>query len=230
MHRRRGLAAPVALPQGASLSPLPVLRPPPSFCSMSVSHPNVCICHQMCVVRLLSGEEQAAAEQAAAAARPGNSGSTADASGSGGGSGGSRVAPAFGGAGVVEVVPPHDVLQPGLHETWLATGAKATGWRSFSRYLLLSGNMFSGTCLKETCLVERAGCMMETGAMPRHSSERPSIAPALLPHLRPPALPSPSPQQSTATVGHWPTCWQRASTSRQTRCSATPGRCCACWT
>jgi hypothetical protein len=77
---------------------------------MSVSHPNVVATHQMCVVRI-SGQNESWAPPATAPSLPGSSGSAGSrgASGSGG-----RLVPALGGgSGMVEVVSPHDVLQPG---------------------------------------------------------------------------------------------------------------------
>ncbi|KAL4457609.1 hypothetical protein ABPG75_012474 [Micractinium tetrahymenae] len=92
--------------------------------SMSVSHPNVVITHKMCVVKVvpaapLAGEGDAAQqpqhEQQAKqlSGRSGASGSS--------GSGGGRLVPNLDGSGFVELVSPHDVLQPGMYETWLIT-------------------------------------------------------------------------------------------------------------
>ncbi len=90
-------------------------------CSMSVSHPNVVITHKMAIVKVSSG-----ADAAAAAAQQQQQQRPADgrASGSGGSRKGSgQLVPALDGSGgMVEVVSPSDVLQPGLYETWLVSG------------------------------------------------------------------------------------------------------------
>lgn len=85
--------------------------------SMSVSHPNVVITHKMCVVKVMHAipSETGEGEEAQAAATVLTS-SSLGASGSGG-----QRLPALDGSGMVELLSPHDVLQPGLYETWLIT-------------------------------------------------------------------------------------------------------------
>ncbi|KAL4418911.1 hypothetical protein ABPG77_003701, partial [Micractinium sp. CCAP 211/92] len=82
--------------------------------SMSVSHPNVVITHKMCVVRVipagpLPGEGDAAQQEQQGEQLSWRSGGSAS---SGSGSGGGRM-PNLDGSGYVELVSPHDVLQPG---------------------------------------------------------------------------------------------------------------------
>lgn len=90
--------------------------------SMSVSHPNIVTTHKMCVVRIITrGGPQPVRQNSS----PGDSMNSSGGSGSGGkrsnGSGGGQLVPALAGDGMVEVVSPTDVLQPGLYETWLVS-------------------------------------------------------------------------------------------------------------
>ncbi len=80
---------------------------------MTVSHPNVVITFKMSVVKLCGGSMQPTepAGEADGSSR-GASGSTG--SGGGLGSGSGKLVPALGGgSGMVEVVSPNDILQPG---------------------------------------------------------------------------------------------------------------------
>lgn len=98
------------LPAGRRL-PAPAHHPLSLCCdSMSVSHPNICTCHKMCVVRIAGPQ----AEAAAAEARPKGGGSSGTEGGGSSGSGGHQLVPAISGSGgMVQVVSPHEVLQPG---------------------------------------------------------------------------------------------------------------------
>ena len=94
---------------------------------MSVSHPNVVITHKMAIVKVAGG---GSADTAAAAAaeqqqqqQQGREGRASGSSGSRKGSG--HLVPALDGSGgMVEIVSPSEVLQPGLYETWLVSAFK----------------------------------------------------------------------------------------------------------
>ncbi|PSC72637.1 kinase [Micractinium conductrix] len=89
--------------------------------SMSVSHPNVVITHKMCVVKVnpsaASGSDDG--EAGAAGSSAGSRSITGGALHASGSSG--QLVPNLDGSGLVEIVSPHDVLQPGMYETWLIT-------------------------------------------------------------------------------------------------------------
>lgn len=94
---------------------------------MSVSHPNVVITHKMAIVKVASGGSADVAAAAAAAEQQqqqqGREGRASGSNGSRKGSG--HLVPALDGSGgMVEIVPPSEVLQPGLYETWLVSALK----------------------------------------------------------------------------------------------------------
>ncbi|PRW55899.1 kinase [Chlorella sorokiniana] len=87
--------------------------------SMSVSHPNVVITHKMCVVKVNpSLDSPLLDEDGKGDSGRSSSGGKQDSGRSG--TGGGKLVPAIDGSGsMVEIVSPHDILQPGLYETWL---------------------------------------------------------------------------------------------------------------
>ena len=74
---------------------------------MSLSHPNVVTTHKMSIVRLADSSDSAR-EGDSGIAEAGSSGGSAGLSG-----GRRKLMPALDGSGMVEVVDPHEVLQPG---------------------------------------------------------------------------------------------------------------------
>lgn len=108
---------------------------------------------QMCVVKV----NPAAASLQLADPLPGGTGSSS--SGSGGrlaasGSGGRLVPAIDGSGGMVEIVSPHDVLQPGLYETWLVSEGASCGAVEWQRTVAASGALQGGAgkCAAAHCL------------------------------------------------------------------------------
>lgn len=86
----------------------------------------------MCIVKVLSGSGDNLERVAEGLATP-----TCTTPYTSGGSGGRRASgplvPAIDGSGMVEVVSPHDILLPGLYETWLVNALLVLFCAQFKR-------------------------------------------------------------------------------------------------
>ena len=110
----------------------------------------------MCVVKVNPSLEQSLLEEPGLG-DSGRSSSGGKLNSSGSGNGGAKLVPAIDGSGgMVEIVSPHDILQPGLYETWLVRvsfrfhlGAGRYVW-SAAVHLLLH------VCTRLSCLLPGA--------------------------------------------------------------------------
>jgi len=113
----------------------------------------------MCVVKVNpSLEQHLPEEEGLGDSGRSSSGGKLNSSGSGGGG---KLVPAIDGSGsMVEIVSPHDILQPGLYETWLVSGGRVQGERLVVH--LLAGRLLlgvgDGNPLRPAQMICPAGC------------------------------------------------------------------------